>query len=89
VGIVFCEVTHRNSRRFKLMWNIVLTIFHQTENHPPSFLAGLEPAILASDRPQNHALDRAATKSLYPTYSGIQTGVRVPPGVREDILGGT
>jgi hypothetical protein len=30
---------------------------------------------------------RASETSVY--FSGIQPGVRVPPGVREDILGGT
>ena len=29
------------------------------------FIAGLEPAIPSSERPQNHALDRAATGNSY------------------------
>jgi hypothetical protein len=37
-----------------------------------------------------HFSSRLKNKSIYVIYgSGFQTGERVPPGVREDLLGGT
>jgi len=38
--------------------------------------AGFEPAIPASDRPQTHVLDRAATAHGYPKNLGSQSFIK-------------